>query len=700
MALISKIRRNFWFVLILLGMALASFVIMDIMGSRNSGGMFNQTTVGVVDGEKIEIADFTNTERALYSGGQDPYASKASLWDYMVSKVLVDKAGEKLGLGVSKPELMDLQFGANPSPVVQNMFRNPQTGQLDREQLTQIRTAIEGGQPLNDQFRFTWSQQESQIQVIKVQEKITNLVSKAMYTPSWLVELNNQFGTETADAAFVKVPFDYISDAEAKVTDADYTAYLNENPKRYTNEKETRTVDYVVFDVIPSVADSAKIYEKIAGLKDEFISTTNDSTFVTNNGGVVSNLYSKLDDFTGELKNQIATLESGQVAGPFSENNTYVLLKLIDKSVIADSVKARHILKSTATMTEDAAMKAIDSLKLLLAKGEPFDSLAIKNSDDPGSGFLGGDLGTFAQGRMVPAFNNACFIGSTEGGLYTVKTEFGVHLIKVEKKIYLNQEPKYKAALISAPIIPSEETQVAVFDKANKLLSENRTLASITKTLEKSDDIAVESSAPLEANDYFFQNLGGGETSRSIIKWAFTADPGAVSPTVYEYTDNINYFTKSYVLAALKSINKPGVMTLENAKINLVDLVKNKKKGEIIKAKIKAGASLGAIATEFSTDADTSYNVSYAQGSAELAGEPMVVAKIFSQKEGSVSKPVIGTSGVYVVETLNKRPSVAINNMPYAKQSANASARAAVDYRLWDALKNKVEVKDNRSRFY
>ena len=85
MALISKIRRNFWFVLILLGMALASFVIMDIMGSRNSGGMFNQTTVGVVDGEKIEIADFTNTERALYSGGQDPYASKASLWDYMVS---------------------------------------------------------------------------------------------------------------------------------------------------------------------------------------------------------------------------------------------------------------------------------------------------------------------------------------------------------------------------------------------------------------------------------------------------------------------------------------------------------------------------------------------------------------------------------------------------------------------------------------
>lgn len=701
MALISKIRRNFWLVLILLGMALASFVIMDILGSRSSGGMFNQTTVAEVNGEKIDYVEFQNTERALFSGGQDPYASRASLWDYLLGKVLVTEQAADLGLGVGKDELMDLQFGANPSPVIVNAFTNPQTGQVDREQLAQIRQAIEGGQELNETFRFSWSQQEKQIQTLKIQEKITNMVTKAMYTPSFLVEVSNQFGSESADAAFVKIPFDAVSDADAALTDADYTAFLNENKKRYTNENETRTIDYIAFDVIPTAADSAAILDRMNVLLEEFKTTTNDSLFVANNEGALSTVYSKLDEFTGELKNQISGLGKGEVAGPFIENNAYVLLKLVDSRVIADSVKARHILKSTENQSLETAQKSIDSLRQLLVSGRAsFDSLAIQNSDDPGSGYNGGDLGTFGQGRMVKPFNDACFINSQEGGLYTVTTQFGVHLIKVEKIIYNDREPKYQAALISQPIIPSEATQEAVFDKANKLLAENRSLAALQEKLKNSDDLSIQSSRPMEKNDYFFQDLGGGESSRSMIRWAFTAKPGEVSPTIYDYADNVNYYTKTYVIAALKGINPPGLMSLENAKINLESLVKNKKKGEILKSKIKASSGLAAVASQFATDVDTSYNITYAQGSAEFAGEPMVVAKVFGLDAGKVSNPVVGNTGVYVLQTINKRPSIAINNMPYAKQSYNASTRASVSYRLWDALKKNADITDNRSRFY
>lgn len=701
MALISKIRRNFWLVLILLGMALASFVIMDILGSKSSGGLFNQTTVAEIDGQKIDYMEFQNTERALFSGGQDPYASRASLWEYLLSKVLVTKQAESLGLGVGKDELMDLQFGANPSPVIMNAFTNPQTGVLDREQLNQVRQAIETGQELNETFRFSWSEQEKQIQTLKIQDKITNLVTKAMYTPSFLVEVSNQFGSESADAAFVKVPFDAVSDADAALTDADYSAYLNENKKRYTNDEETRTIDYIAFDVVPSVEDSAAILERMTTLGEEFKTTTNDSLFVANNEGVLSTVYSKLEDFTGELKNQIGGLSKGEVAGPFIETNSYVLLKLVDSRVIADSVKARHILKSTETQSLESARMAIDSLRQLLVSGkESFDSLAIKNSDDPGSGYNGGDLGTFAQGRMVKQFNDACFINSTEGGLYTVTTQFGVHLIQVEKIIFNDREPKYMAALISQPIIPSEKTQEAVFDEANKLLTENRTLAALEEKLKASDELSISTSRPLEKNDYFFQELGGGESSRSMIKWAFTAKPGEVSPTIYDYNDNVNYFTKTYVIAGLKEINPPGLMSVENAKLNIESLVKNKKKGEILKTKINATSGLSAVAGQFATDVDTSYNVTYAQGSAEFAGEPMVVAKVFGLDAGKVSSPVVGNTGVYVLQTIEKRPSIAINNMPYAKLAVTSAARSSVSYRLWDALKKQADITDNRSRFY
>lgn len=701
MALIGKIRNNFWFVLIILGLALASFVIMDIFGSSQSGGLFNQTTVGEVDGEKIEYTDFFNTERALFTGGEDSYASRASLWDYMVNKVISDKEAASLGLGVSKDELKDLQFGPNPSPVIQNAFRDPNTGQMDRARLNEVMQAIEAGQELNPDFRFTWSQQERQIMATKTQEKISNLVSKAMYTPKWMVEVLNQFNTEAANALMVKIPFDVISDKQVKLTDADYTAYLNDNKAKYTNDKETRTIEYAVFDVVPTLDDSSAVFTKLADLTEDFKTAKNDSLFASNNDGASSVIYSKLDDFTGEIKNIIPNLAIGEVKGPFIENGSYVIVKLSDKRVLPDSVKARHILRSAQDpMGMELARKSIDSIKNVYTSGkQSFDSLAMISSDDPGSNFKGGDLGFFAQGTMVAPFNEACFVDSKEGGLYTVETQFGVHLIEVQTKKFTTNAPLYKIAVISAPIVPSEVTQDGMFDKVNKILNSNRSLDALRKTVDGLDLGKMTISFPLLQNDFNLQDLGGGETSRSIVKWANTAAVGDVSPTIHEYTDRQNGYVKNYVLAGLKSVNKAGLLSIENAKVSLEEIVKNKKKGDMIAAKI-AGKSIDQAAAEYSIDLDSIIGVSYSNGAAELVGENKVIATIFGLKEGATSKPVVGNSGVYVVSTTAKSTGMAINNLPSVRQSLNQTARMSVSFRFWDAAKKNVKIKDNRTRFF
>jgi peptidyl-prolyl cis-trans isomerase D len=701
MALIGKIRNNFWFVLIILGLALASFVIMDIFGSSKSGGLFNQTTIGEVAGEKIEYTEFFNTERALFSGAEDSYASRSSLWDYMVSKVISDKAATSLGLGVSKDELKDLQFGPNPSPIIQNAFRNPNTGQMDRARLNEVMQAIEAGQELNPDFRFTWSQQEQQIMATKTQEKISNLVSKAMYTPKWMVEVLNQFNTESANALMVKIPFDVISDQQVKLTDADYSAYLNENKAKYTNEKETRTLEYATFDVIPTSTDSNLIFTRLADLTEEFKTAKNDSLFAANNDGASSVIYSKIDDFTGEIKNIMPNLAIGEVRGPFIENGAYVVVKLSDKRVLPDSVKARHILRSAQDpLGMELARKSVDSIKNLYTLGkQSFDSLAMMSSDDPGSNFKGGDLGFFAQGTMVAPFNEACFVDSKEGGLYTVETQFGVHLIEVQSKKFTSNDPMYKIAVINAPIVPSDATQDGMFDKVNKILVANRSLEALRKTVDGLETGKMSVSFPLLQNDFNLQDLGGGESSRSIIKWANTAAVGDVSPTIHEYADRQNGFVKSYVLAGLKSINKAGLLSVENAKVSLEELVKNKKKGDMIAAKI-AGKSLNQAGVEYSIDLDSVSGVSYSNGSAELVGENKVIATIFGLKEGATSKPLIGNSGVYVVSTTAKSAGMAINNLPSVRQSLNQTARMSVAYRFWDAAKKNVKIKDNRTRFF
>ena len=68
MALIGKIRKNMWLVIVLLALALAGFIIMDMTNANNSGSFGSRTTIGEVAGEKIDYMDFQRAESALYSG--------------------------------------------------------------------------------------------------------------------------------------------------------------------------------------------------------------------------------------------------------------------------------------------------------------------------------------------------------------------------------------------------------------------------------------------------------------------------------------------------------------------------------------------------------------------------------------------------------------------------------------------------------
>lgn len=87
--------------------------------------------------------------------------------------------------------------------------------------------------------------------------------------------------------------------------------------------------------------------------------------------------------------------------------------------------KARHILVKDE--------KACLDLKQQIEKGASFADLAAKHSLCP-SGKKGGDLGEFSQGQMVREFDEVVFskeVGKTHG---PVKTQFGYHLILIEKR--------------------------------------------------------------------------------------------------------------------------------------------------------------------------------------------------------------------------------------------------------------------------
>jgi peptidyl-prolyl cis-trans isomerase D len=272
----------------------------------------------------------------------------------------------------------------------------------------------------------------------------------------------------------------------------------------------------------------------------------------------------------------------------------------------------------------------------------------------------------------------------------------------VKKKVFNDRDSKYKIALIRSAIVPSEETQNVVYEVADQIVSANRTLEELRTAVEGKANMSIERTSPLKANDYLVGALGGGETSREIVRWAYDMDSkaGEVSPSIYTYTDLVNYYNSKYVLAGLASITAGGLSTVADLKNDIETPVMNLKKGALIASKI-SGTDLASIANNFSTSVETANDVAFTAGGVTgLGNEPKVLTAAFGQAEGSVSKPIIGNNGVYVVRTNSKTAGSAPANVLAQTKTLNNTNRGRVNFSLLNSLKEKFKATDNRSKYF
>ena len=97
-----------------------------------------------------------------------------------------------------------------------------------------------------------------------------------------------------------------------------------------------------------------------------------------------------------------------------------------------EQLRLAHILiafEPDTLQVRRARLKA-DSLRLAISKGEAFETVAQRFSDDP-SARVGGDLGTFGRGSMVPEFEETAFGLKPMELSQPVRTRFGYHIIQV-----------------------------------------------------------------------------------------------------------------------------------------------------------------------------------------------------------------------------------------------------------------------------
>ena len=701
MALIGTIRKRGWILIVLMALALGGFILMDVMSNTQRYSAADINSLGKVGDAEIKRSDFDTYEKLVYSEQQrdNTYQIRNQAWTYFVEKAIVEQEVEAMGLGVGKEELLDLQFGLNISPIIAERFKN-EAGQPDRAKLASIKDAIEQNQFNDQRARAYWAVQEKEIVKARLQDKIINAVSKGLYTPKWQAEMVFKENNERRDFLTVRIPYDKVKDEEAVVKDSDYEAFLKQNPRLYDQEEESRVISFVSYDVAPTQGDTAIAREAVSKLITGFRTAPNDSSYVIANGGAYQGAYIPKDKFPAGYADSVMSRPIGSIVGPLLDEGDWSIIKILDRKVLPDSVRARHILIREPTPENGAR---IDSLFTLIKSGKQrFDSLAIQLSQDPGSGKIGGDLGWFANGSMVQEFNDVCFLTGEQGKVYKIATQFGWHLLEITGKKFIKNESSAKIAVLGRRIEPSKNTQQAMKDKAVALIQQAKSVGDLEASIGK-QNMQLQNTQAIKINDFNLGVvLGSGEDARDIIRWAFEKETktGNVSKEVFAFSDpKGGYFDSKYVVAAIKSVIPGGKATVSTLK-NLQEAdarVKNLKKAEVIKNKIQGSSDLPSIAAQWSGRVDTLRGANFLQTS----GEPRVSGTLFNLETGKISAPIIGNNSVIVIQPIaDKTQPQMPADMTLFRRQMSSQAAGAMRTSLMKSLQRQYKVQDNRFRFW
>lgn len=719
MAILNKIRQRSLFLILIIGLALFSFVLSGLFDTNNSGSLFGgpQDVVATVNGTDIDREEFMSRveimQRQMGPNGTSTQAMN-NVYDQEVRKLVLETQFEELGLDVEQEQMRDLiktSFSSFPE------FNN-EAGIFDEAKLNEFIANLKATSPErsplgNSAINYDeWVNNEKSIAFNAMQQAYFNMIKAGINATLVEGEIDYEMENRLVDIKYVLVPFTSIADSLVEVTKADISKYINEHKKKYEIEA-SRDINFVQFNEVASVEDEEELKTSLLALLDDSVvyntetksndtvpgfKNTNDiENFVNGNSDVqFEGSFKFKANFPTAIADTIYKLNVGEIYGPYKDGDHYKLSKVIAETQMPDSVKVRHILipfiganssDPSVTRTDEQAKKVADSLLTVIkANRSKFPELVTAFSSDQGSLQNGGEYDFHPYNTMIKSFNDFEF-EKNKGDLGVVKTAYGYHLIEIlDQK---NKDRAIKVATIARTIEPSEKTINELFNTSQKF--------ELAIQDEDFQEVATKNNYEVRSVNTIKElqeSIPGLGSERSIVRWAF--EDGT---KVGDYK-RFSIPTGGYVVVQLAAISNKGLMSVENASVTAIPEIRKEKKAKQIREKITA-TTVDEVAKNQNVSVSTAAAINMKSPTLAGAGqEPRVVGTAFGLKQGETSKLIVGNKGVFILEVTKVTEAPKLDNYQANANRLSTIRISGAQTQVYNALKNVAEIEDNRAIFY
>ena len=708
MAVIEKIRQRTGLLILIIGLALVSFLVSDAIS--NNMGLFRSqdNTVGVIDGVSITYQDYTTKIERVVSNleeqGQEVNEFtremiREQVWNEYFQKMVIEDQYEDLGLIVTGDEIFAAVTNPVDLPQIRDAqaFKNQTTQQFDPSLVVAYLKQIDQD-PSGDAKR-QWVQYENDgIKPQLIQKKYNTLLTKAVYRTSLEVKAGVEESTNSVDVKFAGFNFNSLPDDSVSVTDDEMKAHLKANANLYQQEAK-RIIEYVLFDIVPSTEDTAKSKQWIEEKKVQFEKTNNDTVFIRNNSDIgFDTVFKARGTYPENVEDVLYSSNVGDVVGPFYAAGKFSVYKVLAFNEDTNSYArgSQIILKPNSTYDKEDTLRTLaraNALAALIRAGGDFEQYAKDSSQDTRTGSRGGDLGWVKKGSgMYPEVVDRTLFSTNVGGIAVVRSNMGIHIIKV------TASPTNRTVMvgqIDREVAYSSATESEVYNEAYRFASESRQGDGFAENAEKSGYMK-RVSPDLGESDKSLPNI---DEARDVIRWAFNED------TKLKGVSEVIQVGDKYLVAQLVSIKEKGTPTIDDIRDQLQADTRKAKKAEIFKKRLEeamaGGKTIDEIALSLGIIVNNSPSTLFNNTNLPYVGnDPKLTGAIMGAEANQLFGPFEGSTGVYVffVTTRNEVP---FNGDVRAEQNKVMMENSQeVANRAFEALKKSANIEDYRFRFF